>query len=101
MQKHVLYTKALEMYQYDATRLKEIMRIYADHLANTNCHKEAAIAYEYLDDHASAWPHYRSANLWREALSSATLAGVSDTELTSLASSLRSEERRVGKECPV
>lgn len=88
VQKHVLYTEALDMYQYDAAHLKKIMRLYADYLSSTNKHKEAAIAYEYLSDHAAAWPSYRSANLWREALSSATLAGVSSEELTDLASSL-------------
>jgi elongator complex protein 1 len=76
------------MYQYDAVRLKEIMRLYADYLAGTNKNKEAALAYEYLEDHASAWPCYRSANLWREALSSAMLANVSAEELEQVAASL-------------
>ena len=62
--------------------------MYADFLSTNNQHKEAALAYEYLNDHASAWPCYRSANLWREALSSATLADVSAEELVSIASSL-------------
>ncbi|PSN68687.1 IkappaB kinase complex, IKAP component [Corynespora cassiicola Philippines] len=86
--KHTLYPEALKMYQYDSTHFKEIMRVYADYLSSTNNHKDAALAYEYLNDHASAWPSYRSANLWREALSSATLAGVSDSHLESLATSL-------------
>lgn len=64
------------------------MRLYADYLSASNLHREAALAYEFLDDHASAWPCYRSANLWREALSSATLAGISPTDLESLATSL-------------
>ena len=76
------------MYQYDHIHLKEIMRLYADHLSANNKNKEAALAYEYLGDHASAWPCYRSANLWREALSSATLAKVPSSELETLASSL-------------
>jgi elongator complex protein 1 len=76
------------MYQYDGTSLREIMKLYADYLSSTNQHKEAAIAYEYLSDYASAWPCYRSASLWREALSSATLANISVDELTSLATSL-------------
>lgn len=88
IQKHALYTEALAMYQYEAASLKKIMRLYADYLSSTNKNKEAALAYEYLNDHASAWPSYRSANLWREALSSATLAGVSAEELSDLASSL-------------
>jgi elongator complex protein 1 len=88
VQKHDLYPEALSMYQYDNARLKEIMRLYADFLSTNNKNKEAALAYEYLNDHASAWPCYRFANLWREALSSATLAEVSAEELTSIASSL-------------
>jgi elongator complex protein 1 len=88
VQKHSLYTEALNMYQYDAARLREIMQLYADHLRVTNKHKDAALAYEYLGDHAAAWPCYRAANLWREALSSATLADVPPSELEGLASSL-------------
>ncbi|KAF1937312.1 elongator complex protein 1 [Clathrospora elynae] len=88
VQKYDLYPEALSIYQYDNARLKEIMRLYADFLSTDNKHKEAALAYEYLNDHASAWPCYRSANLWREALSSATLAEVSPEELSSIASSL-------------
>ncbi|KAF2635875.1 elongator complex protein 1 [Massarina eburnea CBS 473.64] len=88
VQKHSLYPEALSMYQYDTTHLKEITRLYADYLNSTNKHKEAALAYEFLNDHASAWPSYRSANLWREALSSAILAGVPSPDLESLAVSL-------------
>jgi elongator complex protein 1 len=88
VQKHALYSEALAMYQYDNVRLKEIMQLYADYLRSTNKHKDAALAYEYLGDHASAWPCYRAANLWREALSSATLADVPSSELETLASSL-------------
>jgi elongator complex protein 1 len=88
VQKHALYREALSMYQYDNAHLREIMRLYADHLNNDDKHKEAALAYEYLDDHASAWPCYRAANLWRESLSSATIAAVASGELNTLASSL-------------
>ncbi|CAI6338307.1 unnamed protein product [Periconia digitata] len=88
VQRHTLYPEALGMYQYDMPHLKAIMQLYADHLSSTNQHKEAALAYEYLQDHASAWPCYRSANLWREALSSATLASITPPELENLATSL-------------
>ena len=88
VQKYDLYPEGLSMYQYDNSRLKEIMRLYADFLSTSNKYKEAALAYEYLDDHASAWPCYRSANLWREALSSAILANVRVEELTSIATDL-------------
>ncbi|KAF2833535.1 elongator complex protein 1 [Ophiobolus disseminans] len=88
VQRYDLYPEALAMYQYDAVHLKEIMRLYADHLSTNNKYKEAALAYEYLGDHAAAWPCYRSANLWREALSSAILAEVPASELETLASSL-------------
>lgn len=76
------------MYQYEPIHYKSVMRLYANFLSVSNKHKEAAIAYEYLSDYASAWPCYRSANLWREALSAATLAGVSPTDIESLAADL-------------
>ncbi|KAJ4357966.1 putative elongator complex protein 1 [Didymosphaeria variabile] len=88
VQKHALHPAALSMYQYESAHYKNIMRLYADHLSTSNKKKEAAIAYEYLCDHVSAWPCYLSANLWREALSSAILAGVSPPELEQLATDL-------------
>jgi elongator complex protein 1 len=88
IQNHTLYTQALELYQYENARLKEIMRLYAEHLAATNKHRESAIAYEYLSGHANAWSEYKSANMWEESLSSASLAGVSEDELKNLAESL-------------
>jgi elongator complex protein 1 len=88
VQEHALYTEALGIYSYDATSLSVIMKLYADYLSTKNRHREAALAYEYLKDYASAWRSYRSANLWREALSSATLANLSSAELQNLATSL-------------
>ncbi|KAH8691783.1 IKI3 family-domain-containing protein [Phaeosphaeriaceae sp. PMI808] len=88
VEKHALYSEALDMYKYDPVHLKSTMRLYAHHLKNNNKDKEAALAYEFLGDHTSAWPCYRAVNLWREALSSATLADVSPSELETLASSL-------------
>ncbi|KAJ4294593.1 putative elongator complex protein 1 [Kalmusia sp. IMI 367209] len=88
VQKHALYPAALSMYQYEPFHYRETMRLYADYLCAQNKHKDAAIAFEYLSDHAAAWPCYRSANLWREALSSATLANLPPSDLSSLAASL-------------
>lgn len=88
VQAHELYQEALNIYQYDASRHIVIMRLYANHLRDSNRHREAALAYEYLNDHAAAWPSYRSANMWRETLSSATLAHISSADLKSLATSL-------------
>lgn len=88
VQKHGLYAEALNMYRYDKIQLEEIMRLYADHLSLNNKHKDAAIAYEFLNDYTSAWPCYRSADMWREALYNATLAAISATDFQSLARSL-------------
>ncbi|KAH7125271.1 elongator complex protein 1 [Dendryphion nanum] len=87
-EQHNLYATALSLYQYDTSKLSQIMASYASHLALTNSHKESALAYSSLSDHASAYPQYLAANLWREALTSATLANLSDTEITQLATSL-------------
>lgn len=88
VQKHALYSEALGMYQYEPNYLNDIIRLYAAYLSTQNRYKEAAIAYENLNDHASAWPCYRSANLWRETLSSAIIAGVSEADVESIATSL-------------
>ncbi|OCK81787.1 elongator complex protein 1 [Lepidopterella palustris CBS 459.81] len=88
VEKHSLYSDALEIFKYEPLQLNEIMKLYADYLSNHNQFKEAGIAYEYLSNHASASDAYRSANLWRESLSSAMLANLPAAELTSLASTL-------------
>lgn len=41
--KHNLYEEALELYRYQADRLAEIMRLYADHLHQSSNFKEAGI----------------------------------------------------------
>ncbi|KAF2471630.1 elongator complex protein 1 [Lindgomyces ingoldianus] len=88
--KHALYPEALKMFQYDTARLKDIMSIYADYLSTSHRHKEAAIAYEYLDDYSHAYNSYLSfgTSAWRETLTCASLSGFSDSDLTSLATTL-------------
>ncbi|KAL1302746.1 hypothetical protein AAFC00_003098 [Neodothiora populina] len=88
MSKHELHQKAVHLYRYQAQRLTEIMRIYADFLNSRNRFKEAGIAYEYLNDYSSACDAYRAAIMWRECLSSATLIPMPEDELVSMAESL-------------
>jgi elongator complex protein 1 len=87
-EKHELYSAAIELYKYQEDRLKSLMRLYANFLTERNRFKEAGIAYEFLNDYASAIPTYRQAGLWREALSCATLLPLPPPELTSLAEDL-------------
>ncbi|KAF2418240.1 elongator complex protein 1 [Tothia fuscella] len=87
-EKHELYSTAIELYKYQEQRLKSLMRLYANFLTQRNRFKEAGIAYDFLLDYASAIPCYRQANLWREALSCATLLPLPENELTSLAEDL-------------
>jgi len=89
--KHELYPAALDYYKYQSSRLEEIMRTYADFLLKSHRPGEAGIAYEFLSDYQSACEAYKSANMWRESLSSAHLEGSrSDDEIRSLAQSLAS-----------
>lgn len=88
MSKHELHREAINLHRYQASRLSELMKIYADFLNSRNRFKEAGIAYEYLNDHTSACDAYRAANMWRECLSSATLIPLPEEETNSLAESL-------------
>lgn len=81
MAKHELYSDAMQLYRYQAQRLNEIMRLNADYLNSCNRYKEAGIAYEYLGEYNLAFEAYRSANEWRECLSSATLIPLPEDEL--------------------
>jgi elongator complex protein 1 len=105
-EKHELHAAAIELYKYQPERLNQLMRLYGDFLSSRNRFKEAGVgesivkrpsiyrtdkftqAYEYLNDYASAFPAYRSANMWREALSCATLVPLSAPDLASLARDL-------------
>ena len=44
--KHSLYAEALDFYRYQDDKLKEIMKIYADHLQSSGQFKEAGIGME-------------------------------------------------------
>jgi elongator complex protein 1 len=81
MAKHELYSDAMHLYRYQNQRLNEIMKMNADFLNSRNRYKEAGIAYEYLGEYSSAFDAYRSANEWRECLSSATLIPLPEDEL--------------------
>ncbi|KAF2809632.1 IkappaB kinase complex, IKAP component [Mytilinidion resinicola] len=88
VEKHCLYTVALELFKYQPGHYNEIMGLYADYLNNNNQYELAAHAYESLDNYAAASDAWRSANLWEESLSSALKAGTPDTDFTSLATTL-------------
>jgi elongator complex protein 1 len=83
MAKHELYSDAMHLYRYQTQRLNEIMKLNADYLNSRNHYKEAGIAYEYLGEYSLAFDAYRSANEWRECLSSATLIPLPEDELMS------------------
>lgn len=86
--KYELYGAAIELCKHQPERLNSLMRLYAEYLNSRNRFKDAGIAYEYLQDYASAIPAYRSANLWHEALACASLLPLPQNELTSLARDL-------------
>lgn len=86
--KHELHSVAMTMYRYDNARLNQLMRMFADFLSSRNRYKDAAIAYEYVQDFASASEAYKAASMWRECLTAAMLVPVSDDELTNVASNL-------------
>jgi elongator complex protein 1 len=82
---HELYAIAIELYRYDSARLGQLMRLHADFLSERSRYKEAGIAYEYILDYESAFQAYRSADLWRECLSSAASTQMPDEKIRSVA----------------
>ena len=87
-EKHELYSTAIELNKYKPERLNALMKLYADFLSSRNRFMEAGVAYEFLQDYASAIPAYKQAQRWREALSCATMVPVPEAELRDLAQSL-------------
>ncbi|KAF1810268.1 IKI3 family protein [Eremomyces bilateralis CBS 781.70] len=88
VQRHELYSNALELWKYQQERLDEIVRIQADWLCEKPDFKSAGLAYEYLGDYASASDAFKSAGMWREALSAACLDEQPSTKIASLATDL-------------
>lgn len=88
MSKHELHKEAINLYRYQAQRLNELMRIFADFLSSRNRFKEAGIAYEYLLDYNSAYDAYRAANMWRECLSMATIIPLPEDQINATAEAL-------------
>ncbi|RMX99264.1 hypothetical protein D0868_09634 [Hortaea werneckii] len=86
--KHELYSTAITLYRYDGAKTAELMRLYADHLNSRNRYKEAGIAYEFVQDYASAYEVYRAASLWQECLGAAELIPLPEEEMTTLAGDL-------------
>jgi elongator complex protein 1 len=88
--KHSLYMTAIELYKYSPIPLKAIMHRYAEYLYSQSRYMDAAIAFESLGDHTSAYPSYALAHRWREALTSASLIPLEYDSLRALALSLAS-----------
>jgi elongator complex protein 1 len=86
--KHKLFTAALALYKYDIHHQTTITALYASHLQSQSRHADAAMAYESINDHASAYPLYALAHRWRESLTCAQLADLPSNQFQSLARSL-------------
>jgi elongator complex protein 1 len=86
--KHQLFTTALALYKYDIPHQTTMTALYASHLQSQSRHADAAMAYESINDHASAYPLYALAHRWRESLTCAQLADLPSDQFHALARSL-------------
>ncbi|KAL9097236.1 MAG: hypothetical protein Q9165_000663 [Trypethelium subeluteriae] len=86
--KHALYPQALTLYRYDPPHLTILTRHHASFLLSHSHFHAGALAYASLSDHAAAYPAYRAAGLWREALGCASLVPLPAEELKALARDL-------------
>jgi elongator complex protein 1 len=75
---HDLYKPALKTYVYDKARTNAIMKLFAEHLKELKDFGEASITFEYLNDLESALECYVIAKKWKQALSLAEKAQLSD-----------------------
>ncbi|TVY86739.1 Elongator complex protein, partial [Lachnellula willkommii] len=91
-QKHALYQAALSLYRYNPSRHALLTNLYAQHLESKSQFKEAALAYESLQNYASATSCYLSSgpSSWRETLFCALsqTPAIAPAALTDLATTL-------------
>jgi elongator complex protein 1 len=88
--KHNLHIAAMELYRYSPLQLNVITHRYAEYLHSQSRYMDAAMAFESLGDHSSAYQSYALAHRWREALASASLVPLGVEQLQALALSLSS-----------
>ena len=86
--KHSLYSTALALYKYDVPHQTAITALYALHLQSQSRHADAAMAYESINDHASAYPLYALAHRWRKSLTCAQMSELPPEQLQCLGRSL-------------
>ena len=86
--RHSLFEEAMMLYRYQENRIQTIMQSYAQYLRDHSKHKDAGVAYEYLRDYEAAVESYRSAHLWQESLTCASLARFDQERMQTLALSL-------------
>ena len=90
--KYNLYAQALELYRYQPENYSQIMRLNAEYLEGNAKHKEAGTAYEYLQEYGLASESYRLAHLWKESLFCASLAGLEQLQVETLANRLAEDQ---------
>lgn len=91
-QKQSLYQTAMSLYRYHPSQLATLTALYAQHLESKSSYKEAALAYESLQNYTKATSCYLSSgpSQWRETLFCALSQSppLCDSSLTDLATSL-------------
>ena len=95
MAKYSLYEEALVRYRYQEDLINAIMKLYAGYLKTSSKHKEAAVAYEYLQDYEAALESYRLAHLWQEALTCASLVPFDNTQMRAFALSIAEAQKEL------
>ncbi|KAL9058161.1 MAG: hypothetical protein Q9162_001885 [Coniocarpon cinnabarinum] len=87
-ERHGLYLQALEMTRHNQSSHRQILKSYADFLHGQSQFAKAGIVFESLALYQEATNCYSSAQMWREALSSASLAHLPPNSIDNLAQSL-------------
>ncbi|KUJ12018.1 elongator complex protein-like protein 1 [Mollisia scopiformis] len=91
-QKHALYQQALSLYRYNPSQHSTLTNLYAQYLESKSSFKEAALAYESLNNYEKATSCYLSSgpSSWRESLYCALsqTPPISGPALTDLATTL-------------
>lgn len=75
MVKHALYKRAQTICRYDEAMKRKVLVLYAQHLLESKCFSEAALAFEHLGMMEDALEAYVTARRSREAISTAKVIG--------------------------
>ncbi|KAI8827292.1 IKI3 family-domain-containing protein [Fimicolochytrium jonesii] len=94
MDKHNLYNAAMTIYRDQDVKYRQVVKLYADEMAQRSEWENAGLLYEMAGDKKEAMKAYQEALMWQETMATAREVGFSEQEIANIAVELADEMTR-------